>query len=167
MTATLGIDPGANTGLVVAQRVSGPVLHSYEVLSHETVKTSTDALLGERFVFYALAVRAVVDKYHPTRAIVEVPWRKARGSNRLSVYTRKVKGRSVNVPNLVMLAAITGAILAVLHRCEGLEVIEHPAPTGKSMKGFVAQKRREAELLAGFKGNEHECVACMLAVSGL
>ena len=160
----LGLDPGANLGLAVARRKQPGEGHhfGYFLMHHSTTKTPSEHNVAERLEEYRQAVVAACLEYRPDAAYVEVPWRKARGKNALSVYTHSGK----NVGSLALLCAITGGVLATLHSC-GVPVYEVPSPIGKRSKEWEAQKEYEAKGVYGVELRKHEAVSAMLALKGL
>ena len=154
-----------NLGLAIARRRQ-PGEYSYKagyiLLYHSTIKTPPEHSVAERVAEYRDSLRAVCADVEIHSANVEVPWHRVRTSNALSVYTRGGK----NVGNLVLLAAITGAVFSVLHECR-IPVYEVPAPIGFLSKAWEWQKETEARGVYGVELRKHEAVAAMLALRGL
>jgi Holliday junction resolvasome RuvABC endonuclease subunit len=158
----LGIDPGVNLGLVVADISSGGRTHSYEVLEHITITTDTRATVADRLAAYGSAVESYATRYKPVRAVVEVRYRYSGRTGKMSAYTRE--GR--NNAGLCLLDLITGSIVYALFRA-GVPVKLVSSPTGKTAKDYAKMRQAEAKMLTGLKLNEHEAVALALALSGL
>jgi len=161
---SLGVDPGVNLGIAIARRrqPGEPSKFGYVLLHYSTIRTPPEHNAAERVAEYRDGLRAICHATKIHSAHVEVPWRRVRTGNALSVYTRGGK----NVGNLVLLAAITGAVFSVLHECR-IPVYEIPAPMGFRSKAWEKQKEYEAKGVFGADLRKHEAVAAMLALKGL
>jgi Holliday junction resolvasome RuvABC endonuclease subunit len=161
---SIGIDPGMEMGIFVARRALPGVIPQYECLLHNTVKTSpADPMFGRLLCCYTVLAQ-VLGAHRPSRAYIEVPWRRARRTGKLSVYTRQ--GR--NVAGIAQLCAVTGVAIVTVHASVVMPlIVEIPSPTGKLAKCWEKQKQHEAHLVYGLELNGHEAVAAMLALKGL
>lgn len=169
IASTLGIDPGVNTGLVLAQVYPGSPrfgeserTYSYEVLEHITITTDTKASVADRLAAYGSAVEGYATRYRPGLAVVEVRYRYSKRTGKMSAYTRE--GR--NNAGLCLLDLITGSIIYALSRA-GVPVKLVSSPTGAAAKGYTKQRQMQGKMLTGLSLNEHEAVALALALSGI
>jgi len=65
----LGIDPGlASTGWGIVDDVNGKIVY----IDHGTIITKADQIRSDRLFFILQNIRAVIEKYQPTEAAIEI-----------------------------------------------------------------------------------------------